>query len=218
MWAAAALIVAAGCGDDAPDVADERADQAEQAALDAGLDRDVAEFLGLLARGRLATYEAVYPGTADGTELVVHNRPPDRRIDVVVDGTVTETRLVVDGSSYRCVPTDDADEPDCERTDALVDPPGIFHERAVDALTESLRARSEDFTFAIEETAVAGADATCLVTRVRAERARSGLGEGGGICASDDGAILRIDQAGQVLEATAYSTEVDPAVFDRPAL
>lgn len=218
LWAAAALVVVVGCGDDDHDVADERADQAEQAAIDAGLDDDVAEFLGLLARGRSTTYEVVYPGTADDTELVVHNRPPDRRVDVVVGGAVTESHLVVEGSSYRCVPADGADGRECERTDALVDPPGLFDARALDALTGSLRSRTDDFTFAIEETAVAGTDATCLVTRVRAERVRAELGDGGSICASPEGAILRVDQAGEVLEATAYTPGVDPDAFERPSV
>lgn len=214
--AGAVAAVFVGCGDGGTEVADQRADQASRAALDAGLEADVGDFLGLLARGRLATYEVTYPGIEEGDEIVVRNRPPDRRVDVVVDGEVTESRLVVDGSSYRCVPEDVGQALSCERTDAFVEPPGIFTDRSLAALVESLRERRDDFSFAVERTPVAGVEGTCLVTRIRSGRARSGLGDGGSICASTEGAILRIDQAGEVLEASDYRADVDPDAFILP--
>ncbi len=88
----ALLLVLAACGSDDPvtAVGRDRADQARQAALDAGLDADVADFLALAAQGETATYQLTYPGPSDGSELVVTSRPPDRRVDLVVDGKTTE--------------------------------------------------------------------------------------------------------------------------------
>lgn len=241
--AAAALLAAllAACGGDGVDEATEagerRAEQARQAALDAGLDEDVAEFLALAARGDTATYRVRYPGPADGTELVVTSRPPDRRVDVVAEGVTTEVRLVTGGQAFECVPATGADsgrgadaadsgekpeeraaELRCERTDALATPPGVFSERALEELASALAERADDYTFAVEDAPVAGVKARCLLTRLRDGRESPELGEQGTLCVSPEGAMLLVDQGTDRLEATAYDTEVDQAVFVRPDL
>ena len=218
----AALVLAAGaaaCGDDTDEVAatgDERAEQAEAAAQDAGLEDDVAEFLGLLARGETATYRIRFPGPADGTELVIANRPPDRRVELVADGTTTEVRLVTEGQAFTCTPVSESDELTCERTDALVDPPGVFRVEALDELSESLAARADEYAFEIEVLTVAGVEARCLVTRLRAGQESAELGPSGTICASPEGAVLLVDQGSDRLEATEYGTDVDGDAFVRP--
>lgn len=209
----------AGCGDDTDEIAatgDERAEQAREAARDAGLDDEVADFLGVLARGETATYRVRLPGPVEGTELEVTSRPPERRVELIADGTTTEIRLVTDGEAYTCAPEVDGDDVSCERTDALVDPPGVFSARALEELSESLAERAEDYTFEIEEQTVAGVDARCLVTRLRSGREAPELGASGTICASAEGAVLLVDQASERLEATEYSTDVDDAAFVRP--
>lgn len=209
----------AGCGDDADEISatgDERAEQARAAALDAGLDDEVADFLGVLARGETATYRVRLPGPTEGTELEVTSRPPDRRVELIADGATTEIRLVTDGQAFTCTPVSDSDGLRCERTDVLVDPPGVFREGALDDLSRSLAERAEDYTFEIEAQSVAGVDARCLVTRLRSGREAPGLGASGTICASSEGAVLLVDQGGERLEAIEYSTEVDDDAFIRP--
>ena len=212
------LVVAASCGEDADEIeatGDERADQARTAALGAGLDDEVADFLALLARGDTATYEVRFPGPAEGTELVVASRPPDRRVELVSEGATTEVRLVTGGQAYTCTPDED-EELTCERTDALVDPPGVFRPEAIDELGDALADRVDDYTFEIEVLPVAGIEARCLVTRLRSGREAAGLGASGTICASDEGAVVLVDQGGDRLEALDYSTEVDDDAFVRP--
>ncbi len=141
-----ALLGLAACGRDGPDVADARADQARAAALDAGLDDEVADFLALAARGATATYQATYPGPDGTSEIVVANQPPDRRVDVVVDDVIVQTSLVLDGEGFDC-PRDEAEDAivECERTDALGEPPCLFTSTAIEELTASLSERTEDY-------------------------------------------------------------------------
>lgn len=215
----ALAVVAGSCGDDADEVAatgDERAAQARAAALDAGLDEDVAEFLALLSRGDTATYRVRFPGPTEGTELVIANRPPDRRVELLSDGTTTEVRLVTGGEAFTCTPDGDGQELSCERTDALVDPPGVFRAGALDELRGALAAAADDYTFEIEAMSVAGIDARCLVTRLRAGRESAERAPSGTICASPEGALVLVDQGGDRLEATEYATDVDDGAFVRP--
>jgi len=208
----AAAVVLGGCGGDggAGDLGDERADQARQAALDAGLDGDVADFLALVARGDTATYEVRFPGPAEGTELVVRNRPPDRRVDVVRGDEVVEVRHVVDGEAYTCTRAGDDGGFACERTDALVEGPGLFAGDALDRLRDGLAERLDDYSFRVEAREVAGIEARCLVTERREGRDDPALGDAGTICASPDGVVVLVDQAGERVEALDYADEVDP--------
>lgn len=215
----AAVLLAAACGDD-PDgidaTGDERADQARAAAVEAGLDAEVADFLGLLARGDTATYRVRFPGPEEGTELEVTSRPPERRVELRRGDDVAEVRLVTDGEAYTCTPEEDAEELACERTDALVDPPGIFRAEALDELRASLADRADDYTFEIETLPVAGIEASCLVTRLRSGREDPELGASGTICASAEGAVVLVDQGDERLEALEYSTGVEDEAFVRP--
>lgn len=214
--AACTAALLAGCGgdDDGPGLGEERADQARRAALAAGLDEEVADFLGLLARGDTATYEVRFPGPAEDTELVVRNRPPDRRVDVVQDGEVVEVRQVVDGEAFTCTPEDDGGF-GCERTDALVEGPGLFTSGALDRLGAALAERRTDYTFAVEGRDVAGVEARCLVTERREGRDDPALGAVGTICAAPTGVVVLVDQGTESVEALAYGTEVDEADLRR---
>ena len=210
-----ALLVGACGGDGSP--GDRRAEQARAAALDAGLSDEVADFLALAARGATATYQATYPGADDGTTLVVANRPPDRRVDVLRGDDVVEVRLVVEGEALECLPDERSGHIEsCTRTDALVEPPGLFRREALERLAESLADRRDDFEFRVVDERVAGADARCLLTVRKEGRRRSDLGRRGEICVSPDGVLLRVEQAGEVLEATEYTTEIPAGTFVRP--
>lgn len=224
-------LVVAGCGDEVDELTEageRRAEQARTAAAEAGLDDDVADFLALAARGDTATYRVRYPGPTDGTELVVTSRPPDRRVDVVIDGVTTEVRLVTGGQAFECTPAaEGGDEAEgegqgggadlrCERTDALAEPPGTFSERALEELRDALADRADDYTFEVETAPVAGVEARCLVTRRREGRESPELGEQGTLCVSQEGALLLVDQGSDRLEALDYGTDVDGSVFVRP--
>lgn len=212
---AAALLVGACADDDSP--GDRRAAQARAAAVEAGLSEEVADFLGLAARGATATYQATYPGAEDGTTLVVANRPPERRVDVLRGDDVLEVRLVVDGEALECRPDERSDRIEsCTRTDALVEPPGLFRAAALDRLAESLADRIDDFDFDVVDERVAGVDARCLLTERKEGRRRSDLGERGEICVSPDGVLLRVEQGREILEATDYTTAIPDGTFVRP--
>lgn len=209
------VVLAAACGDD-DGAGDERADQVRAAALDAGLDEPVADFLALAARGQTATYQVTYPGPDQGSELVVANDPPNRRVDVLADERIVEVRLVLDGEAFRCARSSEADGLSCERTDAVVEAPGLFEERALAEFTESLRDRSDDFTFRIETVPIAGVESTCLVTEVRDDRVSSEVGSAGTLCVSAEGALLKVDRDDETLEAREYTTDVPERTFVRP--
>lgn len=208
------LVGTAGCGGEDDDTGDQRAEQARDAAIGAGLDDEVADFLGLLARGDTATYRVRFPGPVDGSELVIANRPPDRRVEVLSAGEVTEIRLLTGGQAFECTPEESGFA--CRRTDALVEPPGVFRDDAVERLGQALADRAEDYTFDVEDRIVAEAPATCLVTRLRAGRESAERGASGTICASAEGAVLLVDQSGERLEALEYGTDVDAGAFVRP--
>lgn len=228
VWLVVVAALLAACGGDADeDLAEtraQRADQARTAALDAGLGEDVAEFLALAARAEVTTYRVRYPGPTDGTELVVTNRPPDRRVDVIAGGEVTEVRLVTEGEAFECAPADADGAPDgspelaCERTDALVEPPGVFSESAIADLRDALAERLDDYTFELETSPIAGIEARCLITRLRPGRDDARLGEQGTICVSAEGALVLVDQGDERLEALDYGTDVDDRAFVRPDL
>ncbi|MDE0801842.1 MAG: hypothetical protein OSA99_00835 [Acidimicrobiales bacterium] len=210
------LIAIAACGSD-DGVGDTRAEQARTAALDAGLDDEVADFLATAARGQTATYQATYPGPEEGTQIVVANRSPDRRIDVLDGERIVEMQLVIDGEAVTC--TRDADEDAivaCERTDAIVEPLGAFGASTMEQLTGTLATRMEDYTFAIETATVAGTEARCLVTTIREGRERSDLTDTGTLCISAEGALLRVAQGDEVLEASDYTTDIPDGTFVRP--
>lgn len=210
------VLQATGCGGD-EDPGDERAEQVRAAALDSGLDDDVADFLALAARGQTATYQVTYPGPDEGSELVVANDPPNRRVDLVVDGRIVEVRLVLEGEAFLCTRAGSGERvSSCERTDAVVDAPGLFDEPTLAEVTESLRDRADDFTFRIETVPIAGVEATCLVTEVREDRARSELGSTGTMCVSAEGALLKVNRDEETLEAREYTTEVPNNTFVRP--
>ena len=208
-------LASGACGGD--DAGDERADQARAAAAEAGLDDEVADFLALAARGQSATYQVTYPGTAEGTSLVIANDPPDRRVDLVQDGDIVEVRIVLDGQAFECARDRAAGRIDsCTRADALVEAPGLFDEAALERLTSSLTERRDDFTFQVRRQPIAGVEATCLLTEIREGRERSDLGERGEICVSPEGALLRVDQGDDSLEATDYTTDIPDNTFVRP--
>lgn len=142
-------------------------------------------------------------------------------MEITAAGVTTELRLVTEGQAFTCTPASEEEGAEtaelvCQRTRALVEPLGVFRAGALDDLRTSLSERAEDYTFDVEELAVAGVDARCLVTRLRSGREAPELGASGTICASPEGAVLLVDQSGERVEATECGTDVDDDAFDRP--
>src|SRR3546814_16036247 len=137
------------CGGDegTAELGSDRADQVREAAIEAGLEPEVADVLALAARGTTATFRATYNGS-DGASVVVSQAPPDHRFDVVVGDRVVESRVIRDGITYRCTPPDDSEEGadlDCSRSTAAVEPAGVFTQEALAEFTDSLAASRDRF-------------------------------------------------------------------------
>src|SRR3546814_17601158 len=81
------------CGGDegTAELGSDRADQVREAAIEAGLEPEVADVLALAARGTTATFRATYNGS-DGASVVVSPAPPDHRFDAVVGDRAVERR------------------------------------------------------------------------------------------------------------------------------
>ncbi len=209
-----AVATLAACGDDGS-VADQRADQVRAAATDAGLPPEVADVLELAARGSEGTFQVTYPGE-DGAALVISQKPPDRRIDVVSGDRVTESRVFRSGVGYECTPTED--DPTgalaCTRTQGALQTPGVFTDEALDTFAQELADSQDELDLTVEERTIAEVEATCLVA---APKAGPTDGTGPGvetICLSAEGGQLLVDAGGERLMADAYTTDVPEGTFE----
>lgn len=218
--AVAAAVATAACSDDALTAGDERVEQARRAAADADLPAAVGDFLADAAASIDATYRVAYE-LADGEggtrEVIVTQRPPDRRVDIAnADGTLDAT-ITTGGETHQCTRPPDEREWICE---TLGDPPEVagFDEAAVTQLSESLARASDDYDLEIEERTVAGTPVRCLVTRLRADAAADPqLGTDGALClAASTGAVVLVERPVGTLRAVEYRDDVAPDAFDVP--
>lgn len=206
----------AGCGDDGPTVGEQRAEQARQAGHDAGLPADVADFLALAASGVDATYQVTYPSSEATDDVVVASAPPHLRVDVVRADQVIRTELATDDGSYRCERADADSALVCESTSVVPKAPHALADSTVDALVDALRSGLADFTFEVTTEEILDVEATCLTTEVRTDRDRPELAPAATMCVSAEGVLLRLDRAGEMVEASQYSTTVADGTFVRP--
>ncbi|MGH9184484.1 MAG: hypothetical protein ACRD0U_01495 [Acidimicrobiales bacterium] len=222
----AVAVAAAACngGDGGSDRATgRRADQARQAAAEAGLDDDVQEILALAASGLDATYQVTFETTGEGegesAQLVVSQRPPDRRLDLIGADGATATSLFVDDAAYQCSKPADG-EWECVATaaDTGSSAPGVFDEDTLASTIAELAASRTVYDFSVERRQVAGVDASCLVTELRPGREPiEGQGESGTLCFSGEGAIVVVEQPGERAAASAYTTDLPADLFNLPA-
>ena len=215
----ACCLLAAGaltaCGDDeALSVADDRADQVRDAAHEAGLPDDVADVLAIAARGATATFQVTYAGS-EGARIVVSQAPPNRRVDVVSAGEVVESRVLRDGTAYRCDLDDAGEELQCDRAAGSLDGPGTFTREALQDFTDQLAGLGDTLDLTVEERTIAEVEVTCLVTQPKAGSVIDPSGPGAEtLCVSPEGAQLLVDAAGERLIAESYSTEVPDGTFE----
>jgi hypothetical protein len=202
----------AGCsrGDDSglEEVVATRSSQARAAAEEAGLPKGVADVVALAARAPAATFSAVYATSElDGT-VVVHQRPPRRRVDVVDGSGETVQVFISDGEAatvacdhrprgWHCAPV-----PVGSGASSL----GAFTPAALDALVAALAGASPRSVLA-ESATVAGTRARCV---------RSGPADR--LCVSTTGVPLLIERSdgGSSLRATTYRTAVADDDLRRP--
>jgi hypothetical protein len=207
-WPVLVVVAAAlaGCGDGGDDPGDARAEQVRDAALEAGLDGDVADVLATAARAADATYTVTYD--VDGGTVVVTQRPPDRRIEVTsADGGVDAT-ITTGGRTVAC--SDPPGDPPVACEDiGQARPGGAFDEDAVAAFTAALTEDSDGFTIRSEERTVAGVAARCVVATEDADESV--------LCVADTGAVLLVERPAGSLRATSYSNEVGDGAIDLPA-
>jgi hypothetical protein len=211
----ASLIAAtAGCsrGDD-PEVAKVaalRSTQARRLAADAGLPDDVQRFLGRAAASTGATFTATYVAGAD--RLVVHQRPPRRRVDTVV-GAKTASSVVLDehGRAFRCAPP--GRRWTCHADDAARSTVGAFTPDVVSRTVDALKAATGAYVTSTDTRRIAGTSATCLVSRPT-----SGDGAVATFCISPSGVPLLIDEGTGTpsLRALRYRPSASAADVARP--
>lgn len=193
-------------------VADERRQQAERVARDAGLPEDVQRFLGDAAEGVGHTFTVVYRGAGD-TETTLTQRPPARRIDVVA-GTTTESVLRQDDGTFAC--RKEGDGPwTCKLQAGPAAGPdpdlGVFSSARIADTVRSLNAAKGDYTFSVETRQVAGVKASCLLTTPVAG------GTPDELCISREGALLRVKSKERSVEAESYKASADAAALRLPA-
>jgi hypothetical protein len=218
---AAALAVGAGCGDSggglegrARRAGRERAEQASEAAREAGLSEAVASVIGDAAGAVGQTFTVTYD-TGGGGRAILVQAPPLRRFDIMLPDGVTRRTLVNEegsfacelrGGAWTCAPSGDP-------------PPeiGPFAATDLERTIGSLSSAQASFDLRVERRQVAGVEARCLVTeRKPSAAADPTLGERGALCVAPSGAALSIDQPGQALTAVAYDASVEDGAFALP--
>ena len=217
--AAVAGLGLGACGGDDGSAADQRAQQARDAATEAGLPDEVADVLALAASAVDATYHVAYDLAADGStparRVAVTQRGADRRIDVVT-GDTTDATILVDGSTYQCRQAEGSWS--CATVVDAAPPTGAFDPAAVAQATEALTAATDTYDFAVEHRTLLGLDATCLVTtRKDGAPVDPTAGESGTLCLSAEGAVLLAERTTERLEAVEYGTDVADDAFALPA-
>ena len=213
-------VLSAGCsrGDDASvasvaSVVELRVAQVRAAAAEAGLADDVTDVVAAAAGAPAATFSAVFVGGGVEGSVVVHQRPPRRRVDVVDGSGRTVTSFVVDGagSAQRCL-RGSAGRWRCSPVggEEAVPPVGAFSPAALDAAISALAEAGADAgagAVSVERTRVAGAPVACVVS-----------GPADRLCVSRSGVPLLVERSDGTppLRATAYRTSVDDADLRAP--
>lgn len=215
-----ALVAPVGCsrGDDPSwvEVAGMRERQARAAAAEAGLPAPVQEVLGRAARAPAATFSATYASGSD--RLVVTQRPPRRRVDVVGTGGAPLESVVSDGEggTVRCERASRAaaDRWACRAATGASGAVGAFSPELVARTVEALTASASTYRTDVYDLTVAGVHVQCL----RSTPVDPTTGPPSQLCVAPDGVPLLLDRGDgtPILRAVAYRPSASAADVARP--
>lgn len=202
LLAALAALGGACGGDDGASPGSARAEQVRRGALDAGLPDGVADVLADAAAAVDATYRVTYE--LDGRTVVVTQRPPDRRVDVLFEDGSADATISVEGSAHACSKPPGEDWRCEDLGSASAD--GAFREADVEQLVQRLTDAAGTATYGTEEREVAGTPARCVTTSPPPAA----------LCIAATGALLLVEGPSGTLRATAYTTDVPDDAFTLP--
>jgi hypothetical protein len=166
-------------------------------------------------------YRVVVTGMGEDLdgELVLVQRPPDSRFEIVVEEGGEEFRTIVinaGGNAYVCTSIAGVESCLATETEATEEETSLLDPLL--GLPQELAADTEDVDL-IDTSGrqIAGVDATCFTV----SGALADLGEGEGeVCFSDEGLLLYLsgesDGTSSVFEATSVSTDVTDEDFEPP--
>ncbi|MFP5376695.1 MAG: hypothetical protein ACLGIO_07950 [Acidimicrobiia bacterium] len=221
MAAVALVITGAACGEGggglggrAREAGRQRSAQARDAAREAGLPEPVADVIGDAAGAVGRTFTVTYD-TGDGGRATLVQAPPRRRFDVTLPAGPTRTTMVNEQGSFACEQRDGAWT--CLPSQ---DPPpdiGPFAPTALERTIGSLSTAQATYDIRVEPRPIAGIEARCLVAQRKPSAAGDpALGERGVLCVAPSGAVVAIEQPGQLLTAVDYDDSVDENAFTLP--
>lgn len=180
----------------------EREKQARQVASKAGLSPAVQDFMALYATAASNAYSVTYGPSGAGTSIVLEQKPPLRRVDVVIP-PVTRSVFVTRQGTYECALQDQRWT--CQQSQQQEGTPGLLAPADITRTVAELKAATTNYTFSVTKRKVAGHDSRCLVTKPKPGVS----GAGSTLCLSSRGAVLLVEGAGNPLHAVKYSTSVD---------
>jgi hypothetical protein len=190
--------------------------QARAAAAEAGLPAPVQEVLGRAARAPAATFSATYVSGTD--RLVVTQRPPRRRVDVVGKGGSALESVVADGEgeTLRCERAfaARAERWTCKPATGASAEFGAFTPELVARTVEALTASAATYRTDVYELVVAGVHAQCQ----RSTPVVPSTGPPSPRCVAPDGAplVLARGDGTPILRALAYRDSASAADVARP--
>jgi hypothetical protein len=205
--------LAAGCGggESASDkTANARQKQARDVAREAGLSKEVQDFLANYAAAASNKFSVTYEKSPTGSTIVLVQDPPLRRVDVVTP-PVTRSVFVTRDGSFDCAL--DNQKWTCRKSQDQQAPPGLLAPADITRTAAELKAARTNYDFKIVDRKVAKTDVRCLVTTPKAGVS----GAGSTLCLSDRGAVLLVEGSGNPLKAEKYETTVDARRLQLPA-
>ena len=180
----------------------EREKQARTVARKAGLSTAVQDFLALYATAADNSFTVTYGQSAAGTNIVLMQDPPLRRVDVV-SPPVTRSVFVTKQGTFECALQNQTWS--CQQSQQQEGPPGLLAPADIERTVAELKAAKTNYTFSVTNRKIAGTDTSCLVTKPKPGVA----GGGSTLCLSSRGAVLLVEGNGNPLQAVKYSTSVD---------
>ncbi|MBV8387784.1 MAG: hypothetical protein JO155_13405 [Acidimicrobiia bacterium] len=182
--------------------AQRRENQARQVARDAGLSPAVQDFLALYAKASDSAFTVTYGPSQAGSNILLTQDPPLRRVDVVSQG-LTRSVFVTRQGTYDCAQQDK--QWACQQAQQQEGTPGLLAPADIARTVNELKAAQTNYTFAVTSRDIAGTGVRCLVTKPRP----GVTGGSSTLCLSSLGAVLLVDGTGNPLQAVKYSTSVD---------